>query len=440
MSTRGPGSTAFDGPFSARGMTYPGLMRGQMTPGYGRSVQAPGPLPVVPRRLSRGGLIAVDGLAAAGYATLLLVAALTEVRPAEPGVPLWAECLVVALTGFPIAIRRPLPLTALGIALVLAVASVLLDMVRDPFVVVCLTLYTVAVTDPARRWIPWLAASMLGLAGALGTPLTTTPYWWLDGPGLILFGWAAMAGSWTVGRAVKERRAAIAHFTEQVAERAAAEERLRIARELHDIVTHSMGLIAVKSAVANHVARTRPEEVQDALRVIEATSRSTLREMRQMLGVLRSEVEPGPLGPAPGLARLPELAARAGTAGVTVEMELRTEDTLPEGLELSVYRIAQEALTNVIKHAAPASCRILVTADGRTVTIEVSDDGGGGRHPQGHPPARPGPGSGRHGLLGMRERAALYGGSFTAGPSPDGGFRVRAQLPYQPVVKSGEGV
>lgn len=397
-----------------------------------------GPMPAVPRQLSRGQLVLLDGLAAVGYTALLVVGAVTETRPAGPGpgVSLWLECLVIALTGLPIAVRRLAPHAVLGTVLLLTVASVLLDTVRDPFVALCLALYTVALTQPGRRWIPWLAAALLGLAGALGTPLSTAPYWWLDGPGLILFGWAAMAGAWTVGRAVRERRAATARFAEQFAERAVAEERLRIARELHDVVTHSMGLIAVKSAVANHVAHTRPEEVRDALRVIEATSRSTLTEMRHLLGVLRSETDSGPpsgpLVPVPGLARLPELAEQAGMAGVTVDMRIRGVEDLPEGLELSVYRIVQEALTNVVKHAAPASCRTLVAADGRTVTIEVTDDGGDAPDVRGE-----GRHGGGHGLVGMRERVAMYGGSLTAGPCPGGGFQVRAQVPYQPVGVGG---
>jgi signal transduction histidine kinase len=209
------------------------------------------------------------------------------------------------------------------------------------------------------------------------------------------------------------------------------EERLRIARELHDVVAHGMSLIAVKAGVANHVLEARPQEAQDALRVIETTSRGALTEMRQLLGVLRSGSDageaPASLSPAPGAGGLRELADRAAMAGVRVSMEVRGLERLPEGVGLSVYRIVQEALTNVVRHAAPARCSVVVEADGRSVTIEVADDGPGRRV---LPAGEPGHG---HGLVGMRERVAMYGGVFRAGPRRAGGFGVSVRLPYEPV-------
>jgi signal transduction histidine kinase len=204
-----------------------------------------------------------------------------------------------------------------------------------------------------------------------------------------------------------------------------SEERLRIARELHDVVAHSMSLIAVKAGVANHVAASRPEEAADALRVIEDTSKQALTEMRRVLGVLRTDDAPrDELAPAPGLGNLPELAERAASAGVRVILDLRADPDLPTGVSLSGYRIVQEALTNVIRHAAPARCAVTVTARDGEVRIEVVDDGAG----RGVPPAEHHPG---HGLAGMRERALACGGEFTAGPHSGSGFRVNARLPYQ---------
>jgi signal transduction histidine kinase len=197
-----------------------------------------------------------------------------------------------------------------------------------------------------------------------------------------------------------------------------AEERLRIARELHDIVAHSMGLIAVKAGIGNHVAEARPAEAREALRVIEATSRSSLTEMRHLLGVLRSEVDSPALAPAPDPAGIPALVERARTAGVTVSLILDGTDDLAEGLGLSVYRIVQEALTNVVRHAAPTRCAITVAVAEETVRVEVTNDG---------PRVARGPGG--HGLIGMRERVAVYGGTFEAGPRPEGGWRVVAVLP-----------
>lgn len=152
-----------------------------------------------------------------------------------------------------------------------------------------------------------------------------------------------------------ERREYAARSAERLARESVAEERLRIARELHDVVAHSVGLIAVKAGVANHVLRSRPEEAHEALRVIETSSRSALVEMRRLLGVLRTE--PPGLGPLPGLAALPELAERTRLAGVAVDLDVRDAGGVPEGVGLSVYRIVQEALTNVVKHAAGRSRR-----------------------------------------------------------------------------------
>jgi signal transduction histidine kinase len=172
-------------------------------------------------------------------------------------------------------------------------------------------------------------------------------------------------------------------------------------------------------------AAERPDEAQDALRVIESTSRTALAEMRQMLGVLRSGVDAAQLAPAPGLTGLQTLISRAEPAGVTVDLDVRGTDRLPEGVALSVYRIVQEALTNVVRHAAPARCRVSVVLGRGEVHVEVTDDGPGTRV---LPPDR----RAGHGLIGMRERVLMYGGSFHAGPRPEGGFGVSARLPYKP--------
>src|SRR5262249_37782730 len=159
---------------------------------------------------------------------------------------------------------------------------------------------------------------------------------------------------------------------------------------------------------ANHVMVVRPDEAQDALRVIESTSRTALAEMRQMLGALRSGADAAQLAPAPGLTGLPTLISRAEQAGVTVDLDVRGTDRLPEGVALSVYRIVQEALTNVLRHAAPARCRVSVVLGRAEVHVEVTDDGPGTRMlPPDHHVG--------HGLIGMRERVLMHGGSFHAG-------------------------
>jgi signal transduction histidine kinase len=222
--------------------------------------------------------------------------------------------------------------------------------------------------------------------------------------------------------ALEERAAALEREHEEVSRRAVADERLHIAQELHDVVAHSMGVIAVQAGVGLHVIDDDPVEARRALEAISTTSRSTLGEIRRLLGVLREEGESAAYAPAPGLDELDRLAADVTEAGVPIELEVRGErSAVPHGVELTAYRIVQEALTNVIKHAGPASARVLVSAEPGALCIEVTDDGRGvnGRAD----------GTG-HGLLGMRERVAVYGGTLDAGLRESGGFRIVARLPY----------
>ncbi|WP_440083286.1 histidine kinase [Streptosporangium sp. LJ11] len=381
-----------------------------------------------PRHWSRARLVRLDTLGAAGYALALL---LFGAGHPDPAAPAWARFLILAGITLPLAVRRLWPLTVFCAVLAMSLVSlVVLGTVHDRFAAAAFAIYLVALTRPRPRWEPTIA---IGACGAVAVLLlsavgTSAPAPGVTGP--LLVGVAFMGGAWIAGRAVRERRAYTARAAEQLADRAVAEERLRIARELHDVVAHSMSLIAVKAGVAHHVAAVRPEEATDALRVIETTSRSALAEMRQLLGVLRFGLEadhdadlcaPPALAPSPGLAGLAGLVERASMAGVRVELDVRATG-LPEGVELSVYRIVQEALTNVVRHAAPARCRVSVEASGGEVRVEVADDGPGERVLPG------GPG---HGLIGMRERVAVYGGSFTAGRRPEGGFGVSARIPYE---------
>ncbi|MCG5211795.1 sensor histidine kinase [Streptosporangium sp. KLBMP 9127] len=380
--------------------------------------------PPFARRLRRGELIAFDCLAALAFVTVLSALPLLPAPPVS-SVPGWAQTLVTAGMAIPLAVRRLWPRPVCCVVLAFSVAAFLLGVMSNPFVAAAFALYTVALTEPRRSWEPTSAIAVVSALGVFLLTVAGMPVGLVNGNvPQILFGLAIMGGTWTVGRAVRERRA----HAGREAERAVTEERLRIARELHDVVAHSMSLIAVKAGIANHVAEARPEEARDALRVIETTSRAALTEMRHMLGVLRSENDPGgglDLGPAPGLSGLPELAERAAMAGVRVETQVRGAERLPEGVGLSAYRIVQESITNVVKHAAPANCRVVVEVAGEQVRIQVSDDGPGHR-------VLPGA-TGGHGLIGMRERVTMYGGAFAAGPLPHGGFQVRASLPMKGV-------
>jgi signal transduction histidine kinase len=377
------------------------------------------------RRLRRGQLVALDAVMAVGYTAVLITFVMTQPTEVAGRVPVWAQCLIMAAVGLPVAFRRLWPLPVFGVVLATTLLSVLLNMVRDPFLATACTLYLVARNRTRRSWGPRLAIGILGVAGLFGVRMSATPFWWMNGIGLLLYGSAALGGAWLLGRAVQDHWEATELAARRLTEQAVTEERLRIARELHDIVAHSMGVIAVKAGVANHVLAERPPEAHDALRVIEATSRDALAEMRQMLGLLRAEAPEDGVAwaPLPGPAGLPALAAAAEMVGVRVELDVRGVADLPDGLGRTVYRIVQEALTNVMKHAAPAHCRVVVDAEGDDVRIVVTDDGPGHR-------LLPRAPSAGHGLVGMRERVALYGGSFTAGPRPDRGFEVAMRLPY----------
>jgi signal transduction histidine kinase len=256
-----------------------------------------------------------------------------------------------------------------------------------------------------------------------------------------------MVIAWGIGHTVRQQRLAAAERKEQVAGRAVTEERLRIARELHDVVAHSMSVIAVQASFGHYVSGTQPDEAATALGAIETTTREVLAEMRLLLGVLREDapdaggarLRPGeevPLVPAPGLADLDRLVMRTADAGVLAEVTLRgTRRDLPPGIDLSVYRIIQEALTNVVKHARTSGCQILLDYGDDELAIEITDHGTGDAVSAEVVIAGAGTGtSGGHGLIGMRERVNLYGGRFTAAPLLPRGFRVAARIPLRDVV------
>ncbi|PYC68204.1 two-component sensor histidine kinase [Streptomyces tateyamensis] len=229
--------------------------------------------------------------------------------------------------------------------------------------------------------------------------------------------------SWLSGNSARQNREHAAELRGQAAAQAVTAERLRIARELHDMVAHSIGIIAIQAGVGARVIERQPAEAASALRVIETTSRETLAGLRRMLGALR-QAEPGrsaaPLDPSPGLDGLAELVARTTTAGVRVELRRSGERRpLPAEIELSAYRIVQEALTNVVRHAGTDFCLVELDQRPDELALEIVDEG------RGADPDR----AGGYGLVGMRERVALLHGSLRAGNRPDGGFQVSARLP-----------
>jgi signal transduction histidine kinase len=254
-------------------------------------------------------------------------------------------------------------------------------------------------------WLPWLVGT--GDAAPVGHALAVSA--WLLVVGL-------------VGEAVRVRRergAERARAREDEGRRRIGEERLRISRELHDVLAHNVSLINVQSSVALHLLDEQPEQARAALAAIKEASAETLREMRGVLGALRDDGEALPRDPAPSLARLDELLAQVRGAGVTVDARIEGEPAaLPAGVDLAAYRIVQEALTNVRRHAPGASARVRVAYRPADIEVEVDDDG---------------PGIDElvagNGLTGMRERAAALDGELITGPGARGGFRVLARLP-----------
>ncbi|RIK10588.1 MAG: two-component sensor histidine kinase [Acidobacteria bacterium] len=236
----------------------------------------------------------------------------------------------------------------------------------------------------------------------------------------LMFGWTLRSRRERL-EALEARAEALEREQEEEALRAVEGERLRIAQELHDVMAHSMGVIAVQAGAGMHVIDRDPAEAKRALENISFTSRSTLTELRRLLRVLRDETAGAEFAPAPGISDIGRLIREMNDAGVEVELHVAEDLDVPGGVDLTAYRIVQEALTNVLKHAGPAKATVSVTGGNGALEIEVSDDGRGvnGRSD----------GSG-HGLIGMRERVAIYGGTLIAEPTDGGGFCVKARIPW----------
>lgn len=331
-----------------------------------------------------------------------------------------ARVLTVLLLAAPMVLCLRLPLHVLGTLTVEYVAGSVFGL--RPTAMPLGLAALVFVVGATRSRAVGLAASVAALFGcavqdwvANGNPLAADK----SGNVLLLFVIAFIGGV-----LVRERREHGRALREQVAARAVTAERLRIARELHDMVAHSIGIVAIQAGAARRVIDTQPERAREALGVIESTSRETLAGLRHMLGALRrAEADREDAAPMPGLADLDRLAAHAAGAGVRVELRRRGEvRPLPPEVELSAYRIVQESVTNVVRHSGARDCRVEVGYGRAELYLEIVDGGRGAADadlPEHH----------GFGLAGMRERVGLLHGRFDAGPRPGGGFRVAAWLP-----------
>ncbi|SCL35987.1 Signal transduction histidine kinase [Micromonospora nigra] len=373
-----------------------------------------------------------------GDVALAVVLVLAEVvftlaTPREfwPG-PLRAALGWSVLCAAPVVLRRvaPWPAVAAAVATLAVPATIDLAPAAQSLTFVVLT-YTMAAYRPARPataaavllWLPVAAANTL-------VPLDSTAE--IGAAYLVVNNILVGVVSYSVGRSVRARRATTEalrerarvaeHNQRSVAEQAVADERRRIARELHDVVAHHVSVMGVLATGVRRVLRRDPDAAEEAMVTIEETSRATLRELRRLLDVLRTEAEPAAeLTPQPGLAGIEALAEQVREAGLPVTVRVDgTSGTLEEGVALTVYRIVQEALTNALKHAGSATAQVWVGVTSDAVEVEVSDTGRG---------PTPAPDRIGHGLVGMRERVGLYGGVLRTGPRAGGGFRVYARIP-----------
>jgi signal transduction histidine kinase len=277
------------------------------------------------------------------------------------------------------------------------------------------------------RWIAAVAAAI-----AFGVQVLSASYYATGQafPVTIVFAGLTTVTAWAVGLWIGERARHADAMRTQAAAQAVVAERLRIARELHDVIAHSIGIIAIQAGMGRRVIDTQPAQARAALDTIEVTSRETLAGLRRTLTSLR-RAEPGPahdeaqLGPAPGLADLDRLTASTLDAGVRVDVRWPgPRHPLPADVDLSAFRIIQEAVTNVVRHAGTGACQVIIDQDGDELTLEILDNGTGS--------AEPGVG---YGIIGMRERASLLHGQLDAGPRPEGGFLVTARLPVPAAVR-----
>jgi signal transduction histidine kinase len=383
--------------------------------------------------LSRHPLLA-DLLLAAGLGVLAavtgvaLVAPRAQAPPPTPAIVLWA----LALAG-PLVLRRRWPLALLAVTTVHFTRYWAVGQPNEiaSWLVLGVAVYSAAAYgNPARgRWV--YGACLAWLIGSGMLPTLRAGAGAAEVVAVALFDALPFLLGWSLGvmtRRLREYRVMLEERNRQLdqqqeagARRAVLEERVRIARELHDVVAHHVSVMGIQAGVARRLFDRDPAEAVAAIASVQAASRQAIADLQQLIGVLRRE-EGEDLAPQPSLQRLPELVEHMRQAGLPVELRRQgSPRPLAAGVELSAYRIIQEALTNTLKHAGPAAQAAVTICYGHgRVEVEVVDDG------QGPPPGRPA--TGGRGLVGMRERVSLYGGRLDVGVRPEGGFRVHAVL------------
>jgi signal transduction histidine kinase len=371
-----------------------------------------------------------------GIVVLILVGMLETVlgwNTADSGTSLWFALPVMAVLGIVILAHRRFPfagpatywILATGIAFV---DPLLITSAESFFVVGFATAFLLGSLGDTRKAGAGLAiivASTAILVSMIPGRATAEIFLIPLDFAICWFAGFMLRGTTDQAQAAEARAIVAERDREADALRAVVEERTRIARELHDIVGHSVSVMTVQTSGVRRLLRPEQEQEREALLAVETTGREALAEMRRVVGTLRDPGGGPVLAPQPSLSRVDALVARARETGLPVDLEIEGEPvSLPAGLDLTAYRLVQEGLTNAINHAAAAHAEVHVRYDDAHVEIEVSDDG------RGTSSDAPSNGGG-HGLVGMRERVSIYGGELEAGPRPEGGFRLRARLPVR---------
>jgi signal transduction histidine kinase len=372
-----------------------------------------------------------DALMLAGVGIGVSGAVLGRDRTDGPEGPLWFDVLAILAIVLPLLARRRFPFgapVAMGVA---AALTSFVDQTVVPydgvtFLVGCAALFLVGSLRDRSQAVTGLAVA----EGILAVVVYNDPR---SSVGNFIVGSIIFTIVWTIAFGVGRKsveadeakgRAARAEREREVRARSAVtEERARIARELHDVVGHSVSVMTVQASAVRRLLRPEQQREREALLIVEQTGREALAEMRRMVGVLRRPEEAPALAPQPSLEHLGKLVEQAREAGLPVDLRVEGEPLpLPAGVDLTAYRLVQEGLTNALKHARAERAQVLVRYSDGDIEVTVSDDGQG---------AGSGDGGG-HGLVGMRERVAVYGGELEAGPRPEGGYRLRARLPLAP--------
>jgi signal transduction histidine kinase len=355
---------------------------------------------------------------------------------------LMAAVALIILTTLPLAVRRRFPVAVLVIVTIALIAARHLRFSESPFTTYCLLLaFVSAGVYGSQKW-----RNLVRMMSALATIISLTyivffaeRIWILPVQAVmykisvLLFEIFLFVAAWWIGEVFRIRREheieleikteLLEQETEENARRAVIDERLRIARELHDVVAHHVSVMGLQAAAARRIMNQQPEKVGHLLLGVEESSRQAINELQRLLGFLRDEGKKEEIAPQPGLARLDLLIQQMKETGLEVSLTTQGQiQNIPPSVDLSAYRIIQEALTNTMKHAYPAKATVIIKCSATNLELQIQDDGPGDKCKSSDK------GKGR-GLIGMRERVALCGGEFSAGTAPGGGFLVRAVFP-----------